>query len=149
MDAFLRRLRGVNPASRVILTVSPVPLAATYTGNHVLSATTYSKSVLRAAAERVVRSHSNCAYFPSYEIITGAFNRGSYFASDLRNAHDDGVDHVMRVFFSRYGEGDPGPSPPEERTPEGVRSRVLLNPAAGVLDAICEEYVSLQGAGER
>ena len=50
MFDFLARLRGVNPKVRVLLTVSPVPLIATHADRHVLSATTYSKSVLRVAA---------------------------------------------------------------------------------------------------
>jgi len=36
MTAFVRRLREVNPAARVILTVSPVPLVATAEPRHVL-----------------------------------------------------------------------------------------------------------------
>lgn len=38
-------------------------------------------------------------YFPSYEIITGNHSRGSYFAEDLRSVTEQGVSHVMRVFF--------------------------------------------------
>ena len=43
-------LRVINPDLRFLLTVSPVPLTATASGQHVLTATTYSKSVLRSAA---------------------------------------------------------------------------------------------------
>jgi hypothetical protein len=45
----------INPKCRVILTVSPVPLIATYEPRHALVATTYSKSVLRAAADTIYR----------------------------------------------------------------------------------------------
>jgi hypothetical protein len=49
LRAFADGLRAVNPAARIILTVSPVPLAATAVPDgHVLSATLYSKAVLRA-----------------------------------------------------------------------------------------------------
>ena len=44
----------MNPKARLVLTVSPVPLAATASGSHVLPATIYSKSVLRAAAQESV-----------------------------------------------------------------------------------------------
>ena len=37
-----------TPKLRILLTVSPVPLTATAGDDHVLLATTYSKSVLRA-----------------------------------------------------------------------------------------------------
>ena len=39
LEAFFARFRKVNPDPRVILTVSPVPLSATYTNNHVAIAT--------------------------------------------------------------------------------------------------------------
>lgn len=98
---FQERLAEVNPAAQIVLTVSPVPLAATAEpGEHVLSATTYSKSVLRVASETLRRERPNVHYFPSYEIITGAFNRGSYYAADLRNVLEVGVSHVMRLFMA-------------------------------------------------
>jgi hypothetical protein len=101
MSAFLDGLKAVNPACRVMLTVSPVPLMASASpGAHVLSATTYSKSVLRVAAETLRSNYDFVDYFPSYEIITGAYNRGRYFANDLRNVTEEGVSHVMRVFLA-------------------------------------------------
>ena len=86
----------------MILTVSPVPLIATYEKRHVLVSTTYSKSVLRAAAEVATRQFSNCHYFPAYEIITGNYNRGRYFEDDLRSVTAEGVDHVMKLFIKHY-----------------------------------------------
>lgn len=102
---FIDDLRSVNPKARVVLTVSPVPLMATATDRHVLTATTYSKSVLRVAAAKAVAVRSDVLYFPSYEIVTGAFARGEYFERDLRSVTDAGVNHVMQIFFRRLGEG--------------------------------------------
>jgi hypothetical protein len=104
LNAFIRRLRLVNPRSRIILTVSPVTLIATYEDKHVLVSTTYSKSVLRAAAEEAALQNEDVAYFPSYEIITGAFTRGAYFENDLRSVRAEGVEHVMSLFLSHYTE---------------------------------------------
>jgi hypothetical protein len=101
---FIDRLRTVNPQARVVLTVSPVPLVATASGNHVLAATTYSKSVLRAAAQETAEDFHNVWYFPSYEIVTGPQARGRYFAEDLREVTEDGVAQVMRVFL-RHAAG--------------------------------------------
>ncbi len=101
--AFIELAHAVNPRFKMILTVSPVPLAATACDQHVLTSTTYSKSVLRVAAAEVERAKpDSVAYFPSYEIITGAHARGAYFAQDLRGVIEDGVDHVMRLFFKHY-----------------------------------------------
>lgn len=99
MVEFLTRLRRINPNVQVILTVSPVPLIATWSANDVLTATTYSKSVLRAVAGDLSELFEQVHYFPSYEIITGAFNRGRYFEEDLRSVRPEGVNHVMRVFL--------------------------------------------------
>ena len=137
--AFAAKLRQVNPRARIVLTVSPVPLVATYSGNHVLAATTYSKSVLRVAAERLAREIEACAYFPSFEIITGSFSRGEYFADDLRSVREEGVDHVMRTFFHHFG------MTPQATAP-AVSSGIRASGPRNMLDAICEEYASLAGA---
>jgi hypothetical protein len=102
LEYFLDRLSQVNPAARVIFTVSPVPLVATYEDRHVLSSTTYSKSALRSAADYIVRRYPQAEYFPSYEIITGNYNKGAYFESDLRSVREEGVAHVMRLFMKHY-----------------------------------------------
>ncbi len=101
LRTFLRKLRVVNPGVRVILTVSPVPLIATYVLRHVLVSNSYSKAALRVAAEMICREDAGVCYFPSYEIITGAHARGRYFDADLRTVTGAGVDHVMTVFARR------------------------------------------------
>lgn len=100
MLAFWERLRTVNPGARMLLTVSPVPLAATATDNHVLVATTHSKSVLRAVAGELAEDVPDIHYFPSYEIISSHPARGMFFEPDLRNVNPFGVDFVMQHFFS-------------------------------------------------
>ena len=66
MQTALTLLRRAKPELRVLLTVSPVPLTATASGEHILTATTYSKSVLRAVAGRLTALHDWVDYFPSY-----------------------------------------------------------------------------------
>jgi GSCFA family/Polysaccharide biosynthesis enzyme WcbI len=105
MTEALVLLRSINGTCKVILTVSPVPLIATYETQHALVATTYSKAVLRVAADELKRKHDFVDYFPSFEIITGAFNKGAYFESDLRSVKPEGVAHVMRLFMKHYASG--------------------------------------------
>ncbi|MCW5697302.1 MAG: GSCFA domain-containing protein [Bauldia sp.] len=107
LRAFVKRLRTVNPQCRVLLTVSPVPLKATASPEHVLVATSYSKAALLVAAHEVAQLESEVAYFPSYEIVTGSFNRGSYFAPDLRAVNEAGVRHVMRCFMRHFAIDGP------------------------------------------
>ncbi|MDH2092513.1 GSCFA domain-containing protein (plasmid) [Rhizobium oryzihabitans] len=96
----IKRIQSLNCKARIILTVSPVPLVATAEDRHVLVSNTYSKSALRVACEEISAEFSGAvAYFPSYELIVGSFNKGRYFAPDLRTVTVEGVDHVMRVFM--------------------------------------------------
>lgn len=106
LESFIGKLRIINPEAKLILTVSPVPLAATYEPHHVLVATTYSKSVLRVAADMVSRSCRGVYYFPSFEMISGSFNRGCYFGQDLRKVTEEGIDQVMGVFMRHLTERD-------------------------------------------
>lgn len=87
---------------RTLLTVSPVPLTATASGKHVLQASTYSKSVLRAVAGQLYDEFPSIDYFPSYEIVTNPAARGIFFASNLRSVTSEGVDVVMRSFFAEH-----------------------------------------------
>lgn len=106
LGAFLDGLKGVNPGVRVLLTVSPVPLIATYEDRHVLVSTTYSKSVLRVAAQAACDGSDWVDYFPSYEIITGSPTAGMYYEEDSREVNSIGVAHAMRSFVGAYtGEG--------------------------------------------
>jgi hypothetical protein len=111
LQQFLNQLSGINPNAKIIFTVSPVPLIATYENQHVLVSTTYSKAVLRAAAGEISKANPHCDYFPSYEIITGNYNRGQYFEDDLRAIKQEGVDHVMRLFLLSYSNENTGHTP--------------------------------------
>lgn len=133
--AFAEELRAVNPGARIIVTVSPVPLAATALDQHVLVSSTASKAILRIAAARFARQ-PGVAYFPSYEIVTAPSNGPGYFASDLRSIREEGVRHVMDMFFRHVfdDQGQPiaiaEPSAPENQFTHAMQE---------VVDAICEE----------
>jgi hypothetical protein len=113
LSHFFHRLKRVNPHARMILTVSPVPLRATYEDHHVITSSTYSKAVLRVAAEEASRRHEDVEYFPSYEIITGQQNRGAYFDADSRSIRKEGVDHVMRLFLKHCTQPNEATGVPE------------------------------------
>ncbi|MFJ5520888.1 GSCFA domain-containing protein [Streptomyces griseoluteus] len=137
----LAMARGINPDLRTVLTVSPVPLTATATGRHALVATTFSKSVLRAAAGQLADEDDRVDYFPSYEIVTGlpqplvlpdpsrdpdlsgdpgvagSGGRTGFFEANLRTVRPEGVAFVMGHFF-RALRGEPARTPltsPQQR----------------------------------
>jgi hypothetical protein len=137
LTAFQNGLEAVNPKAQTIFTVSPVPLVATAEpGAHVLSATIYSKSVLRVAAEALRQKFANVHYFPSYEIITGAFSRGAYYAPDLRNVVEEGVAHVMRLFMAHATGGGSGTPEKPDRVPEEDEH---LTMASRLVEVECDE----------
>lgn len=139
---FFGMLREVNPAVRIILTVSPVPLIATFEPQHVLLSTTYSKSALRVVADIVARSQKNVAYFPSYEIITGPQARGRYFADDLRDVTPEGVAHVMEVFKRHFLDRNSAHSPIEETLETGARRKMAdAKEREEEFQVICDEEV--------
>lgn len=118
LEEFLAVAWSLNPGLRVILTVSPVPLAATMEPRHVVQSTVWSKSVLRVAAEEVRRRHAQVDYFPAYEIVAGGFDGVDAFEPDRRSVSAAAVDRVMTSFFGAYA--------PAERRPVAA----LLPPAA-------------------
>jgi hypothetical protein len=101
LEELIELLREVQPRIRVVLTVSPVPLVATATGEHVLLATTYSKSVLRVAAGEVTRAKPDVTYFPAYEIVTGPQAPFEFFEADRREPSSAAIEAVMGAFLSR------------------------------------------------
>ena len=109
-------LKSIRQGSlpRFILTVSPVPLTGTASGKHVLQASTYSKSVLRAAAGHLSSNNSNVDYFPSYEVITNPASRSVFFSNNLRSVLESGVEIVMQQFFAQHRQADPTAKPNAE-----------------------------------
>ena len=93
-----------NPNAKFLLTVSPVPLTATYSGSHVLHANTYSKATLRAVAAELYR-FDDVDYFPSYEIVTNPANRSTFFENNLRSVTSEAVAAVMKIFFDEHQKG--------------------------------------------
>lgn len=96
-------LRQINPNMHFLFTVSPVPLMATATSDHVAVATSHSKAILRAAAGHFAAKFEFVDYFPSLEIVSSHVTKGQFYdPSNNRDVLSDGVDHVMSFFFSQH-----------------------------------------------
>jgi hypothetical protein len=100
LESSIEIMRGINPELKFILTVSPVPLTATKSGDHVLVATMMSKSTLRAVAGEMAEKFDYVDYFPSYEVINSAPFKGAFFEPNQRSVNHKGVELVMSHFFS-------------------------------------------------
>ena len=130
----IKRLKGLNKRMRILLTVSPVPLTATASGRHVVEATTYSKSVLRVAADEVARRFAHVDYFPSYEIITNPMFGSAFYDPNLRTVTEDGVQTVMSAFFGAHHDLQPS------QTPIAVE-QAPVSTTADDDDLVCEEVL--------
>lgn len=141
-------LLEIKPGLRFILTVSPVPLTATASDDHVLVATTRSKSILRSVCAMLADEFDDVDYFPSYEIITAPNARSFFYDTNLRSVTSFGVETVMRAFFSEH--------PPKAMTATSTAVPPLgesvavepcaqapaekhLRPVASKDDVVCEE----------
>lgn len=93
-----------HPQLQMVITTSPVPLNATFTGQDIVVANTYSKSTLRAVAQDFAAAHDNVQYFPSYEIVMNS-ERGTAWEDDLRHVKGAMTNHVMDLFMRNFVEG--------------------------------------------
>jgi hypothetical protein len=139
MSKAVEKIRTLNPDIRVLLTVSPVPLTATASGQHVLVATTYSKSVLRAVAGEFAQTHDWIDYFPSYEIVTAPPFGGSLYADNKRSMKPEGVSFVMDRFFASLQADDP--NQPLDATEKVGRSSDTEDASDESDDLVCEEIL--------
>lgn len=126
-------LHRINPKMQFLLTVSPVPLTATASDNHVLVASTNSKSVLRAVCGDLVADHSDIDYFPAYELVAGHASRGRFFEDNLRQVSEWGVTVVMRSFLASHN------STANQRATKAAAGTTPKTNATDVVEAVCEE----------
>lgn len=84
---------------QIVVTVSPVPLDSTFTGQDVVLANTFSKCVLRSVAGQWAASHENVHYFPSFEIV---MNSDDAWHMDGRHVRNELVRHITELFVRTH-----------------------------------------------
>lgn len=104
----INKIRNINNEIRFIFTVSPVPLAATMTNNHIAVANTYSKSVLRGAAGELAAMYDFIDYFGSYEILNHSYRSHIYWDGDMRTPSTAGLSAVFKSFYNFFCKEEEG-----------------------------------------
>ena len=91
-----------RPGAKVIFTLSPVPLMATFRPVSCITASSVSKAILRVAIDELMREREGQGvfYFPSYEIVTDFCVDA--FKDDNRHPKDEVVRFVMATFEQHY-----------------------------------------------
>ena len=103
-------IKSINKNSKVIFTISPVPLVATFRPITSISANSVSKALLRGAIDEFYREiddpfKNGLYYWPSYEMVKELFPytyKGSAYKKDNRHIKDDCIKEIMRNFELFY-----------------------------------------------
>jgi hypothetical protein len=104
MRALTRQLlQAGNTAKQILLTVSPVPLTATFSGMDVVVANSYGKSVLREVAQLIRDEFDQVDYFPSYEMVVLS-KEAATWEHDLMHVTDPFVRRIVDTFVRNYIE---------------------------------------------
>ncbi|MBJ6143504.1 GSCFA domain-containing protein [Hymenobacter sp. BT559] len=96
-------LRRMNPAIRIVLTVSPV--------RHIkdtLPLNAVSKSVLRVACHYLSELLPNVSYFPAYELLTDDLRDYRFYAADMLHPSEVAEDYIWERFARAYFDADFG-----------------------------------------
>lgn len=99
-------IKQINSKAKFVITVSPVPLLRTFSGNSQVIANCYSKSTLRSACELITSSISpqDIVYFPSYEIVTTS-KSWDFWQKDLQHIKSGGVAQLVKYLLTAMMEG--------------------------------------------
>lgn len=103
ITAIYRLIRRHRPGARIVFTVSPIPLMATFRAKACIVASAVSKAILRSAMDEFMAGAGagdrDLFYFPAYEVITGSLHEP--FTLDLRHPMLHTILFNMKV-FERY-----------------------------------------------
>jgi hypothetical protein len=87
-------IRKINPMAPVVLTLSPVPLKATFSEHSCVTSDCVSKSTLRLAIHEVIgKSLPNIHYWPSFEVVKWL---GCHLPYPVYGTDDNVIRHVSR-----------------------------------------------------
>lgn len=109
LRAIIELIREFNPDGYIVLTVSPVPLKATFERKSAITADCISKSTLRVACDEVMRlGLERIIYWPSFEIVRWiGGHTGPVFGEDDGSPfhpNDSLIRTVVATFLAVYGD---------------------------------------------
>jgi hypothetical protein len=96
-DTMFTKLKAINPALRIILTVSPVRHT-----KDTLELNNVSKSILRVACHEIAKRHSDVEYFPAYEIMMDDLRDYRFYKPDMIHPTQQAEDYIFEKFADAY-----------------------------------------------
>jgi tetratricopeptide (TPR) repeat protein len=104
-------VRSVAPGIRIVVTVSPVPILASFEHESAVQADCLSKSTMRLVAHEVVNNSGiqNILYWPSFEVFRwGGSNASNFYAADdgaAWHVSEAKVAGTIRAFVDMFSAG--------------------------------------------
>ena len=99
LRAIYRLIRKHRPDAKILFTLSPIPLIATFRDNSCITSNSVSKAVLRVAIDEVLREvgHEGVLhYWPSYELVNDVFR--APYKPDRRHPEGEVLSCIMTLF---------------------------------------------------
>jgi len=103
ITSIINIIKRNKPESKIIFTLSPIPLTATFRAVSCITANSVSKANLRSALDESIRNTEypdDVFYWPSYEIVTEGFL--DKFLPDRRHIKPSILDYIMGLFEKYY-----------------------------------------------
>jgi hypothetical protein len=94
-------VRRRSPGLRIMMTVSPVPLVATFSGPDVAVRNAYSKCTLRSVADHFTSKYDFVDYFPSYEMVMLTAPEFAWLP-DRRHVRRELIAEITSLFVKTY-----------------------------------------------
>ncbi|KMW59117.1 hypothetical protein AIOL_004098 [Candidatus Rhodobacter oscarellae] len=114
LEAIYQLIRKHRPDAKILFTLSPIPLIATFRENSCLTSNSVSKSILRVAIDNIVRRHQDeghLYYWPSFEIVMDVFH--SPWKPDRRHPPTRVLRFIMTLFEHHWCDSPEDNPPPD------------------------------------
>jgi hypothetical protein len=92
-----RELLRINPALKIIYTVSPVK----YLRDGIVE-NNISKATLLLSVTRLVQQNQNSYYFPAYELVNDDLRDYRFYKADMAHPNEQAIDYVWQKFSDSY-----------------------------------------------
>lgn len=93
----IQKLKTFNPQLNILFTVSPVKHLRDGVVENSLS-----KAILIESVHQLIRQHSNCFYFPAYELVNDDLRDYRFYEADMAHPNQQTINYVWQKFSDCY-----------------------------------------------
>ncbi|MGL5913724.1 MAG: GSCFA domain-containing protein [Bacteroidales bacterium] len=93
LEHILQTAHKINPSLRIIFTVSPIRYSLADMHQNQIS-----KASLLLGLHDFLQRHSECFYFPAYEIMLDELRDYRFYKADMQHPNDIAVEHIWQKF---------------------------------------------------